>query len=275
MMDFKVDTEKCTQCKTCVQECPVLIINGKSEYPTIKEGKDANCIKCQHCLAVCPTGAVSIWGKLPENSLPLTNELPQTVELENLMKTRRSIRRFKNEEIDATLIHKLVNVALYAPTAQNENSVRLTVVDNRDAMLKLRELAYKHIKLAFEEDRIPESKLFLNNFQKMWYEKNIDIVFRNAPHLVIASAPEKGTLPLIDSSIALTYFDLLANSNGIGTLWDGFAKYLFEDINSAIKTEVGIPEDHVVASVLLFGISAVKFARSIQNDGNNLKTIEL
>lgn len=28
------------------------------------------CWRCQHCLAVCPQGAISIFGKKPEDSLP-------------------------------------------------------------------------------------------------------------------------------------------------------------------------------------------------------------
>lgn len=270
MIDFKVDNSKCTQCKVCVSDCPVFIINGKTEYPEIKEGKEQNCLKCQHCLAICPEGAISILGNNPENSIDINSKTPQAIELENLMKTRRSIRRFKKDEIDKALIQQIANTALYAPTAQNENSVLFTIVDNRFDMEKLRKLAYEHLKKAGDENRIPKAKLFMANFQNAWEERQIDVIFRNAPHLAIASAPKEGTLPVIDSTIALTYFDLLANSNGIGTLWDGFAKYLFEDIAPELKPLIGIPENHEVTMVLLFGKAIPKYARGIQNNKTNL-----
>jgi nitroreductase/NAD-dependent dihydropyrimidine dehydrogenase PreA subunit len=275
MMNFKVDQDKCTHCGKCSADCPVLIINNKTEFPSIKEGKEANCLKCQHCLAVCPEGAISIWGKDPENSIPSSSPLPKSEELENLMQTRRSIRKFKKDEIDVKLIHHLVAMASYAPTAKNENAVQFTVVDNREQMSKLRDLAYQHIKQAFIENRLPKNHLYLNNFSEVWEAKQIDVIFRNAPHLIITSAPKNNTFPVIDSSIASTYFDLLANSYGIGTLWDGFAKYVFEDVAPELKSLIGIPENHEIATVLLFGIPAVKYARSIQDDGLNMISVAL
>jgi nitroreductase/NAD-dependent dihydropyrimidine dehydrogenase PreA subunit len=275
MMNFKVDKEKCVKCKICVADCPVLIIDGKTEFPEIKEGKEQNCLKCQHCLAVCPTSAISIWGKNPEDSIPTTSPIPKSVELENLLQTRRSIRKFKKEEVDKNLIHHLMSVAAYAPTGKNENAVQFSVVDNRNDMAKLRDLAYNRIKLYFEENRLPDSFMYLNNFREVWEAKQIDVIFRDAPHLLITSAPKSGTEPELDCSIASTYFDLLAQSNGIGTLWDGFAKYVFEDVAPELKKEIGIPENHEINAVLLFGKPAVKFARSIQNDTPTIKSITL
>lgn len=274
-MNFIVDKEKCVKCKLCASECPVLIIDAKTEFPEIKEDKEQNCLKCQHCLAVCPTGAISIWGKKPEDSIPATSPIPNSLELENLMQTRRSIRKFKKEEIDKSLIQHLVSMAAYAPSGKNENAVLFTVVDNREDMVKLRDLAYKRIQQYFEEGRLPESFMYLNKFREVWDAKQIDVIFRDAPHLLIASAPKTGTEPVLDCSIASTYFDLLANTNGLGTMWDGFAKYVFEDVAPELKAEIGIPADHEINSVLLFGKVAVKFARSIQSDGLNLNIISL
>jgi len=275
MINFKVNQEKCTQCKMCVSDCPVFIIKGKTDFPEIKEGKDVNCIKCQHCIAICPEGAISIWGKKPENSILVSNQIPKSIEIENLLQTRRSIRKFKMEELDKNKIHHLISMASYAPTAQNQNAVLFTVVDNRNDMSKLRELAYSHIKNAYDENRLPKSFLYLNNFQNVWEEKQIDVIFRNAPHLLIVSAPKSNVSPIVDSNIAMTYFDLLASANGIGTLWDGFAQYLFEDVAPELKIKVGIPENHKVAAVMLFGKPAVKYTRSIQNDNTKINCVNL
>jgi nitroreductase/Pyruvate/2-oxoacid:ferredoxin oxidoreductase delta subunit len=268
MLDFKVDKEKCNGCKLCASDCPVLIINNKTEFPEIKEGKEENCLECQHCLAICPHGAISILGKKPEDSIPIESKQPETEELSNLMRTRRSVRKFKADEIEKETIYSLLQSATYAPTAKNENSVQFTVVDNREDMNKFREMAYNAVKIAREEGKLLDKDAHVGNFQNLWETKNIDVVFRNAPHLVITTAPKNGSTPLTDSVIAMTYFELLANSNGIGTLWNGFFHTMSKYISQEQLSAIGIPEDHVITSILSFGKSAVKYARSIQNDGN-------
>jgi ferredoxin len=275
MMDFKVDQEKCIQCMICASDCPVLIINGKSEYPEIKEDKEGLCIKCQHCLAVCPSGAISIWGKKPEDSIPVNGNILQAQEMEKLIKTRRSIRKFKNEELDKALIHSMLTTSAYAPTSQNDNAVLFTVVDDKINLSKLRSLTYEHIKKAHDENRLPEKLSFMNKFQDLWYTKQIDILFRNAPHLLIASAPKHTTNPETDSIIALSYFELLANSNGIGTLWNGYARWVLKDVAPEIRTKIGIPNNHIINAVLLFGKADVRYARSIQSNGLNLNKVSL
>jgi len=123
--------------------------------------------------------------------------------------------------------------------------------------------------------KIPQSMLYLKNFQEMWEMKKIDILFRGAPHLLITSAPKNCASPQLDCGIAMTYFELLANSNGIGTLWDGFAKVVIESIIPNVKELIGIPANHTVGAVLLFGKSKVNYARSIQNDNPQIKTVSL
>jgi len=273
-MDFKIDQEKCIQCHKCAADCPVLIIDAKTEYPEIKENKEGLCIRCQHCLAVCPTGALSIWGKNPEDSVPVNDNIPRPEALEQLIRTRRSIRRFRDEEIDKELIHRLLSTAAHAPTSQNNNTVLFTLVEDRKNLAELRSLTYEHIKKSKAEDRLPQRLAFMDKFQSMWYDKQIDILFRNAPHLLIASAPKQVSAPETDTCIALSYFELLANSHGIGTMWNGFALWAIDRISPEVRTKIGIPEDHVIGAVLVFGKPAVKYARSIQSDGLNIYKVK-
>ncbi len=275
MINFIVDKDKCTKCGLCSLDCPVLIINGKTEFPEIKEGKEDMCIKCQHCLAICPTGAISILGKNPEDSIPSKSKTPEFEEMSNMIKLRRSIRKFKQEEVDKTVIQELLETTAYAPTGHNKNAVLLSVVDNKEDLNKLRNLAYDSIKTALEEGNLPSSLHFLSDFQRLWETKKIDVLFRDVPHLLIASAPNTITTPDADSYIALSYFELLANSYGLSTLWNGFLKWVFNDVNPDIRKQIGIPENHIIATVLLFGKPAVKYARSIQSEGLNLNRIKL
>ncbi len=273
MLDFKIDKTKCTQCGLCVKECPTLIIDGKNGIPEIKQGKEKNCIRCQHCLAVCPTGALSIFGKNPEDSIPVGDGESHPLELEKLIKTRRSIRKFKNEEVSKEQIQELLETSAYAPTGHNKNQVLLSVTETKDQLAKVRELVYNAIKRE-KENLSPELAMF-GNFQKVWEEKGVDILFRNAPHLIIASAKASNSNGVVDSIISLSYFELLANAMGLGTLWDGLLKAVMEHIAPEIKVALSIPEDHTIAYMMVFGKPAIKYARSVQSEGLNLNKISL
>ncbi len=275
MLDFKIDKAKCTQCGMCSKECPTLIINGKNGIPEIKEEKEKNCIKCQHCLAICPTGALSILGKNPEDSIPVDGEVLSSDQLGKLIKTRRSIRRFKKEEISQEQLQELLPTAAYAPTGHNKNQVLLTVADTKQQLSKVRVLVYDAIKKVKEEGALLPALAMFGNFQTLWEEKGVDVLFRDAPHMIMASTPKANSNGPSDCVISLSYFELMANAMGIGTLWDGLAKVVFEQIDPQLKTVLGIPEDHQIGYMMVFGLPAVKFARSIQSEGLNLNKINL
>jgi nitroreductase/NAD-dependent dihydropyrimidine dehydrogenase PreA subunit len=275
MLDFKIDEAKCTQCGLCAKECPTLIIDGKNGIPCIKEGKEKNCIKCQHCLAICPTGALSIFGKNPDDSVSVKGEIADAEDLERLILTRRSVRRFTNSEVNPDTIQSLLKTAAHAPTGHNKNQVLLSVTKTKEELNKVRELVYNTLKKAKEADALSGNLAMYGTFQNMWEAKGIDVIFRDAPHLIIASAPEKNSNGVADSVISLSYFELMANSMGIGTLWNGFLKAIIEEIAPELKDAFGIPANHRIGYIMVYGMPAVKFARSIQSDGLHLNHINL
>jgi len=275
MLQFKIDESKCTQCGLCSQDCPMLIIDGKKGIPEIKEGKEGNCIKCQHCFAICPTGALSIFDKDPKDSISAKVEIPSAESMLNLFKTRRSVRKFKNEELDKDLIYKLLQGAANSPTGHNNNKVLFSVIDNKDDRDKFRDAVYESIKVAFEQNHPHPYLLMLNDFRRLWVSKKIDVILRDAPHVLITTSARQNVSPKEDSLIALSYFELLANTNGIGTLWNGMLKWVINDIDLDLREKLGIPKDHVIGDVMVFGFPAVKYTRSIQTDGFNLNKISL
>lgn len=272
MLEFKIDQEKCIKCGLCVNECPVSIIALK-DFPVIKDNKENTCLKCQHCLAVCPTSALSILGKNPKDSISL-GELPEHDKMVRLIKTRRTIRKYANKEVNKELLYNILDTALYAPTSHNKNSIIFNVIDNRERLNKFKELTYNTIKKHEENGTIPEKYLYVTKFQKVWEKKGIDILFRDAPHLLIASTSNATNLPKTDGTIALSYFELLANTNNIGTLWDGFLYWVFKYVAPELLEELGIPKDHSICMPLLFGYSVTKYKRSIQLEGEHINTIK-
>jgi hypothetical protein len=97
-----------------------------------------------------------------------------------------------------------------------------------------------------------------------WFERNVDVVFRGAPHLLIISAGPESVCPAEDVNLALAYFELMAQSAGLGTVWCGLAKMVME-LQPELKAMVGVPEGHYYYA-MLFGVPAVHYARTVQRD---------
>lgn len=270
---FKVDETLCIKCGACAKDCLMGIIEMKPN-PVMPAEKEAMCMECQHCLAVCPTGALSILGKNPADSLANTKDKPTPEQMKNLIMNRRSTRRYVNQAIDKALIKELLSTASYAPTGENGNSVRFTVADNIETMDKLRATTYDAVIKACEEGKVPENLAFLYDFAKLWKSDGIDVMFRGAPHIVIASAPNDCPSPKEDTMIALSYFELLATTNGLGTLWDGMFKLTLEFVAPELRKTFGIPDNHLVGYAMIFGKPAVRYARSIQSEGIDIQTIK-
>ena len=272
MIDFNVVNEKCTLCGLCAADCPANIINMTETGPVIPAEKEEFCYKCQHCLAICPTGAISVLGRDPAKSLSLLGAFPTAAKMEALIKGRRSVRRYKEEDLDPALIQHLLEVAWHAPTGKNARKVLLTVVDNREALAKLRTEALAGIERLANEGKIPAGMERFADFPKLWAEKNIDILFRGAPHLVVASAPKDCPTPQVDSVIALSYFELFAQTQGVGTVWDGLFKWT-TDLVPELRGTLKIPTDHVIGYAMAFGKPLVKFSRTVQHKPANIVRI--
>jgi nitroreductase/NAD-dependent dihydropyrimidine dehydrogenase PreA subunit len=265
MLNFLVNQQVCTKCGQCVADCPPRIIAMESGFPGIAPEKESLCYKCQHCLAICPTAAISILGLQPEESRPLAGNFPDPGQLEILIKGRRSVRRYKEENLDPALLQQLLEVAWHAPTGVNSRQVLFTVVDDRAKMAQLRDEVLAGLRLVVQEDGLPEGRGYFADFVRMWDEEQIDVLFRGAPHLLIASVPANVPTPLPDCVIALTYFELFAQANGVGTVWDGLAKWAINDLVPATRQRLGIPDDYLIGYVMAFGKPAVHYARTVQH----------
>lgn len=263
-IDFFVDEARCTKCGSCVSDCPADIISLESGFPAIKASDEVKCLRCQHCLAVCPAGAISILGKNPATSMQIKGRFPEPDKLETLMRGRRSVRRYADENLPPEMIQRLLNVAGYAPTGCNARQVYLSVVDDRVVMSKIRAELFDYIETRSKSGQIPPSLKFFEDFVPIWKEKNIDRIFRGAPHMLITSAPASAATPREDCIIAMSYFELFAQSLGLGTVWGGLATWAFTDLAPKFKARLGIPEDHQIGYVMLFGKPAVKYHRAVQ-----------
>ncbi len=265
-LQFRVDQELCVGCGECAQDCPMGYIEMKDDVPTISKENEEQCVRCQHCFAVCSTGALSVLGNNPQDSLFSKEDFPSAEQMIALMKGRRSVRSYLKEPVSPEDISTLLETVAYAPTAVNNRQVMFTIIENVDIMDTLRQDVYSTIEAKVQDGSIPEGMEFYIDLIAKAQANGNDAIFRGAPHLLIASSPKDSPSPVADCIIALSYFELLATSMGLGTLWCGLAKWALMMIAPELLSRFHIPESHEIVYMMVFGHPAVSYPRSVKRE---------
>jgi nitroreductase len=62
-----------------------------------------------------------------------------------------------------------------------------------------------------------------------------------------------------------SYFELYAQAHGVGTVWDGLAKWAINELVPESRQRLGTPDDHQIGYCMAFGKPAVRYARTVQH----------
>ena len=273
-LQFSIDAARCTRCGQRARDCLARVIAQEGDaLPRIIREHAQYCIMCQHCLAICPTAALSILGRDPADSLPLTVDSFPTLEaMTRFVRGRRSVRRYQDADIDPALLRQLLATLANAPTGGNRRQLTFTVIDDRAVMRQFQQQVMAGLREAAAAKRIPPRLLYLQRAAGHSFARGAEIIFRGAPHALLVSAPPDAFCPHEDISLTLAYFELLAQSAGLGTCWWGMLKMVLE-LLPELKTFLDLPADHFYYGIL-FGLPAVSYARTVQrDDGAVIKTV--
>ena len=139
MSQFFVDESKCRRDGICAAVCPAGVLEpGGVSPPALVPGGEELCISCGHCVAACPYGACSLDTMPTESCPPLRAEWHLTPEqAEHFLRSRRSIRAYKEAEVDPGRLERLIRVARYAPSGHNGQPVRWLVLSGREPVRAL------------------------------------------------------------------------------------------------------------------------------------------
>ena len=265
MNTITVDKEKCVQCGLCVSDCVSKCMDmNQNNYPYMKN--EQMCLKCQHCMMICPQGALTFNDKNPKDSEKVSSK-----DILSLIKSRRSIRQYKDEELTEEELQTIKDMLPYIPTGCNSHKLHFSIVEKKSVMTILKEkVNNKFIKLLNNQILSPVVKHF--KAYKNAFEKGEDIIFRNAPHMIVVSSPINAPCAPQDPVIALSYIELYANSLGYGTCWCGYAEIcikLFPELCEILE----IPKGYTPVYAMLLGKPAVKYARTPQPEPYTISEI--
>lgn len=250
-----VDESKCTKCGLCSRACPAGIVVMQDELPATVEKIEKGCITCGHCVAACPTAALSHCRMTPEECMPLEAGWRLTPgQLEQLIKGRRSIRNYRPERVAPDIIASLLEIARYAPTGMNSQSVSWKVILDEQEVQWL-SLAVVEWLRTLDGEQVYGTRGML----KAW-EMGRDPILRKAPALIVAYGADDDPMVQASSIIALTTLELAALSFGLGACWAGFLHNAARN-SYEVATALGLPPGHRMCGGLMIGYPEFEYSR--------------
>jgi len=124
-----IDREKCKRDGICAETCPMGLIEQENDasFPIPEDDAENLCVECGHCVAVCPHGALSLKPITPEQCPPVRREwLLSPEQAEHFLRSRRSIRAYKDKPVDKELITRLIEIARCAPFGRLHHCPRVS-----------------------------------------------------------------------------------------------------------------------------------------------------
>ena len=254
----RVDQEKCIGCGECSLDCLAFNIVLDGDKATVK----GECIECGHCVAMCPTDAVSIEGYDMDDVEEYDAETFK-VNPENLLraiKYRRSIRFFKEEKVKKEDLQMLLQAGRYTATAKNNQDCHFIFVQEEKEEVK--KYVWNFIDAMGKNVDRALLPFVAFNRRRLKNPKD-DYLFRNAPVVLYITSD----WPL-DAGLAAQNVETMANAMGMGALYNGYLARI-SDANVELKKWLGI-EDKTIKACLLLGYPDRTYRRTAPRKAANV-----
>lgn len=261
---FTVIAEQCTGCGVCADSCGRRAIALHDGLAAAVPG--APCHECGHCVASCPTGAARLTGYedelLVEGGLAANALDPDA--LLRAVKSRRSIRRFKQQPVEQEKIAQLIEAGRYSPTGGNRQPHTFVVVQDR--LDEFRQLAFDALLQTAEQYLAdpatqPRERAYAARFKTLGSDfresggKKDGLLFGAPLGIGIV-----GDHPL-DAGIAASNIELMAYALGLGMLYSGFSTRAAAT-DGRLRAWLQVPDGHALCAFLIFGYPDEDFCRS-------------
>jgi nitroreductase/NAD-dependent dihydropyrimidine dehydrogenase PreA subunit len=218
-----INKSKCTGCGTCVsichEDCMYLIDNKVHiDYDF--------CSTCTQCIAICPSLALD-W----ENNQPIPfddNMLPSSKQLDELFKQRRTIRHFREDKPEKSLLEEIIAYGVYAPT--HYHNFRVITVDDENLLNQIDNVVFaynkKIYKYLFKPKLIPMlirliapsyEQEYLKAKPKLEASLKVNRAYECMPPVILFIVGDKRVPLAVESAQYVLYnMDLYARTKGLG-----------------------------------------------------------
>lgn len=257
-----VNAEKCKRDGICVAECPslVLIMPAKDACPVAIEDAKEHCISCGHCVTVCPTGALSLEWLTPEECPSIDSSLDVTqVQAAQFLRSRRSIRTFKEKAVEREKLEQLIQMACYAPSAKNMQPWHWMVIQDRDRVRELASMVIEWMRFIMKQDPAAAERVKFPRVVEEW-DRGDERICRGAPHVIVVHGDRNWTFGAEDGALALNYLSLYAPVLGLDTCWGGYF-YTAANHYPPLAQALHLPPEHRAYGAIMVGYPRFTYQR--------------
>lgn len=282
---IEIDYENCDKEGLCIQVCPwVYERESGDDFPIVAH--PLSCDFCGHCVAVCPTGAIT-HHELDMDNFPRVEKgsVFEAGELQGFLRSRRSVRNYNQKrQVKRSVIEKMLEAARYSPTGSNAQSlehivllgeenvselVRLTIEDFRSDLKVLADIEKRN---KMDSAELKELQYWVSAYERLIndYEAGKDMLFYDAPGVIITHAPSPMSVtptpcPIEDATLASFHMMLMAETLGLGTCYIG---NFYEKANEsdAVREFLGVPQENDILMAFSFGYPTVRFRRLVDRN---------
>lgn len=168
----------------------------------------------------------------------------------DFIKSRRSTRRFKEKIVHEEILHQVIEAGRYAPSGGNSQSTHFIVIQKKQVLDKLADLAREEFaKMEIQENTYKSLVNSINASKKGNY-----VFHYNCPVLIITANKKDYGNNIADCACALENMMLMANALDLGSVWINQLRWLNENpVILNVMKELGLEEDERVYGALALG----------------------
>ena len=257
---------------------------------------EEGCIACGHCVAICPQNAIS-HSKFPSSEIRTiqAEKMPTEEQVMTLLKSRRSIRAFRDKPLPKETIERIIDGARFAPSGHNSQSTEFLVVQDKAVLNQVSATVIEYLKFEIRRFGNPlfrtlallanrekaESGLHeIPGFRHMiqMFESGADPILNDAPVLLAFHAPRHIGYADINAQLALQNASLVAHALGIGHFYTGWVLApcrapMARAWNQRISDLIGIPPGNELYGALALGYPIPKFKNIIERKNPQIRWV--
>jgi nitroreductase len=238
-------------------------------------------------VAVCPQNAIQ-HAEFPATTTRAIQfeQLPTTDQVLELLKSRRSIRAFRDKPVAKDTLETIIDGARFAPSGHNSQSTEYLVVQDKAVLSQVTATVIEYLKFEIKrfsnpifrtmallaareaaESGLHEIPGFKKKVQK--FEAGADPILNGAPVLLAFHAPRTDGYGNVNTQLALQNASLVAHALGIGHFYTGWVLApcrapMARAWNRRIPNLLGIPPDNNLYGALALGYPIPKFKNMIE-----------